>query len=395
MQKLILDKFFGRIPEGSFTVNFWDGTGKKYGWGKQNFTLKLKRPLPALRLARDPLLVIGDAYIDGILDIDGDLPDVIRWAFKNQKLFFSYRSVKQPKQKLPKMKKPISLSKQKKDVQHHYDLGNDFFALWLDETMSYSCAYFHSSGDTLKDAQLHKIDHVLKKLRLKPGETLLDIGSGWGWLIIRAAQQYQVKAFGITLSREQYLKTKERIAELGLQQLVDVALLDYLELAESGRVFDKVASVGMLEHVGKSNLGRFMAAVNKFLTPGGLALVHSITGTTEEPVNSWMKKHIFPGGYIPSLRELVWLLPEYGFHLLDIESLRMHYAMTLDRWAENFRRNIDQVLREKGKRFVRMWELYLLSCAESFRTTGLDVHQLLVSKGLNNDLPLTRQHLYQ
>ncbi len=213
-------------------------------------------------------------------------------------------------------------------------------------------------------------------------------------MIIRAARQYQVKALGITLSQEQYQKTKERIGEAGLEHLVEVELLDYRQLADSGRTFDKVASVGMLEHVGKANLGRFMAAVGSLLQPGGLALVHSITKMTEGSINSWIEKYIFPGGYVPSLRELVWLLPEHGFHPLDIESLRMHYVMTLDHWAENFERHVDQVRRERGERLVRIWRLYLRSCAESFRNTGLDVYQILFSKGLNNNLPLTREHLY-
>ena len=137
-----------------------------------------------------------------------------------------------------------------------------------------------------------------------------------------------------------------------------------------------------------------METVDHLLQPGGLALVHSITKMLEGPVNTWMEKHIFPGGYIPSLRELIWLLPEYDFHLLDAESLRIHYAMTLDRWAENYERNIEQVFRERGDRFARMWRLYLRSCAESFRSSGLDIHQILFSKGLNNHLPLTREHLY-
>lgn len=176
--------------------------------------------------------------------------------------------------------------------------------------------------------------------------------------------------------------------------MVDVELVDYRELVAGNRTFDRVASVGMLEHVGEANLGQYTEAIRKFLKPAGLALIHSITHLTEGEPNNWIKKHIFPGGYVPSLRELVWRLPEHGLHLLDIESLRMHYAMTLDRWAEGYEQNYDRVLQERGERFARMWRLYLRTCAESFQTTGLDIHQILVSNGLNNSLPLTRQHLY-
>jgi len=210
----------------------------------------------------------------------------------------------------------------------------------------------------------------------------------------RAAQEYGVKATGITVSREQYAAIKKQIEGLQLDDLAEVRLADYRKLAREGQPFDKVVSVGMFEHVGRENLPVYMTTVRDLLKPGGLSLLHTITHPTESPINPWIEKYIFPGGYIPSLREIIRLLPDYAFHLLDVESLRMHYAMTLDRWTEGFEKNVKTVREKYGEPFVRMWRMYLRSSAASFRCSGLSVHQILFSRGLNNDLPLTREHHY-
>lgn len=245
------------------------------------------------------------------------------------------------------------------------------------------------------EAQLNKIDHILKKLQLNPGEKLLDIGSGWGWLIIRAAQKYGIKATGVTISEEQYKETLNRIEKFGLNGQVEVKLQDYLDLDGEEVQYDKIVSVGMFEHVGKENLGRYMEKVEELLVPGGLSMIHSIMGTQEECVNSWITKYIFPGGYIPSVRETIRLFPEYDFHLLHAESLRMHYARTIDRWYDNYLAHWDFVEEKYGRRFARMWELYLKGCASNFRVSGLNIYQLLFTKGLNNDLALTFEHIYR
>ncbi|WP_073994278.1 SAM-dependent methyltransferase [Parasporobacterium paucivorans] len=388
MKKQILHTFFNDMKNSTFAVEYWDGEVRNYGKGESSdLKIIFKKPLPLTFEIADPMLSIGEAYMDDVIDFQGNFDEVMKMAMKNKDLVKGESNILKVTSKL--IKKSNIKKVQKENIHQHYDLGNDFFSLWLDDTMSYSCGYFKESTDTLKDAQINKIDHILKKLQLKPGETLLDIGSGWGWLIIRAAQMYGVKATGITISEEQYKGTLERIKSLGLEDQVEVKLLDYLDL--DGRVakYDKIVSVGMFEHVGRDNLHQYMEKVQELLEPKGLSLLHSIMGTHEDDVNSWIAKYIFPGGYVPSLRETTGLLPEYDFHLIHAETLRMHYAMTLDRWYENYRQHWGVVEEKYGRRFARMWELYLKGCASNFRVSGLDIYQLLFSKGLNNDLPLT------
>lgn len=389
----MLQKLFSYIKVGAFTLVFWDGQEQKFGEGEPFFKLEIRDKSIAGRLVKNPVLAFGEGYVDGSIVLEGEISEVVRLINLNKEFTGKYTAVKVG-QKVASFLRRASVRKQKKDVRYHYDLGNDFFALWLDPTMSYSCAYFRSPEDSLEQAQLQKIDHTLKKLQLKAGETLLDIGSGWGWLIIRAAQQYGVNATGVTVSKEQYSKTMELIEKNQITHLVEVAPLDYRELAATNRKFDKIVSVGMFEHVGRANMPVYMAAVRDMLKPGGLSLLHTITHTTEGPVNPWTDKYIFPGGYVPSLREVVWLLPDYDFHLLDVECLRMHYAITLERWTENFENNVGKVKENYGEKFVRMWRLYLQSSAASFRYSGLSIHQILFSKGLSNDLPLTCERLF-
>lgn len=396
MEKTLLHKFSQRIKGYSFSIDYWDGTSNNYGQGAPAFKIIFNDKIPAAKILKDPSLAFGEAYMDGIIDFEGNLQQIIETAYKINIRFFEKKGFHGLQKFFSNENRSTSLIKQQKDIKHHYDLGNDFYELWLDETMSYSCAYFCSPEDSLYQAQLQKIDYILKKLHLHPGESILDIGSGWGWLIIRAAQQYGVKALGITLSEEQYTKTKQRIAELGLTGQVDVKLMDYRTLAESNsEKFDKVVSVGMVEHVGKTNLPKYMETVDKLLVPGGISVLHCITGQIEGPCNRWISKYIFPGGYIPSIRGLIWLLPENSFHLLDAESLRLHYTKTLEHWAKNFEENVDYVREKYGERFIKMWRLYLNACAASFRASDLDIHQIIFSKGLNNELPMTRHYLYR
>ncbi|MDO5520435.1 MAG: cyclopropane-fatty-acyl-phospholipid synthase family protein [bacterium] len=357
----------------------------KLGEGEPEFTITIHSMPSKTDLMTSTSLALGEAYMRGDIEVDRDLYEVLDLFMGHMDQFTTNHS------HLKKLLFTSSSKKnQKKEVTSHYDIGNDFYRLWLDQTMSYSCAYFKSETDTLTQAQINKVDHILEKLQLQQGMSLLDIGCGWGFLLIEAAKKYKVNGVGITLSEEQYKKFTERIKENHLENQLTVKLMDYRELGESGLSFDRVVSVGMIEHVGRDQYKEFMEQVEKVLKPKGLFLLHYISALKEYPGDPWIKRYIFPGGVIPSLREIINLLPDYHFYTLDVESLRRHYNKTLLCWRKNYNANKDKVISMFGEEFYRMWDLYLASCASTFDNGVIDLHQILMSKGVNNDLPMVR-----
>lgn len=376
--------FLQRFDEHPFDVKI-HGKTHHIGSGNPAFVVDLKEDIEGKELLTSTSLALGEAYMKGNLEVEGDLFEALDSFLGQMDRFSTDRS---------KLKKLMFTSQskknQEKEVTSHYDIGNDFYSLWLDETMSYSCGYFKHETDTLYEAQCNKVERILEKLCLKKDMTLLDIGCGWGYLLIRAAKEYGVKGLGITLSHEQQKEFEERIEKEGLTGQVEVARMDYRELEKSGRQFDRVVSVGMLEHVGRTNYELFVRNVNSVLKPGGLLLLHYISALKEYPGDPWIRKYIFPGGMVPSLREMIHLFGEYRFYTLDVESLRRHYYKTLRCWERNFSGHRQEVEANMGTEFARMWELYLSSCAATFHNGIIDLHQILASKGVNNDLPMTR-----
>ena len=336
-------------------------------------------------LATSTSIALGEAYMDGALEIQGDLYNALD-HFLGQMGNFSTDETALKKL----IHTSVSKKNQKKEVSSHYDIGNDFYKLWLDETMSYSCGYFKNAEDTIYQAQVNKVDYILKKLYLKEGMKLLDIGCGWGYLLIEAAKKYKIHGTGITLSREQYEEFQRRIEKEGLEDYLTVELMDYRDLPQLGRQFDRVVSVGMVEHVGRKNYQLFNDCVNQVLKDEGVYLLHFISELKEHSGDAWIKKYIFPGGVVPSLREMMYTMAEDNFHILDVENLRLHYNKTLLCWQKNYREHIDAVRKMFDERFVRMWDLYLAACAATFHNGIIDLHQILVTKGINNELPVTR-----
>lgn len=380
-------KRFDAIP---FSVQFADQHQITIGEGQPQFEVMVYDKIDKSNLLKSTSLALGEAYIHKAIDVKGDLYQCLNSILAQMNQFTTNRSALHSL-----LHTSTSKAHQKDEVQSHYDISNEFYRLWLDETMSYSCAYFAKETDTLLTAQQQKVDHILKKLNLKEGMSLLDIGCGWGYLLIEAAKRYKIHGVGITLSKEQEKKFKERIEEEQLTEYLEVKLMDYRELENSHLSFDRIVSVGMLEHVGRKNYALFLKNVNSVLKPKGIFLLHYISALKEFSGDPFIKKYIFPGGVIPSLREIISLCGEINFYTVDVESLRRHYTKTLLCWNHNFNENREKILDMFDENFVRMWELYLCSCAASFTNGIVDLHQLLLTKGCNNELPLTRDYLYQ
>lgn len=391
MEKQLLHTILSRIRHGALTIRYWDNTTVTYGGAKSSVTVTLTSPKVARAIIKNLSLGFSEAYMDGSLKLKGSLQDLVKVVCENTAMFRKLQL-----NQVTHLSRVNRKQVQKQQIQHHYDVGNDFYKLWLDkDVMAYSCAYFKSPDDSLEAAQRQKVDHILRKLQLDKNTRLLDIGSGWGNLLITAAKDYGVTGLGVTLSQEQLKHSQEAAKKAGVDTLVRFELANYQDLPGRGEKFDRIVSVGMYEHVGRGNHGVYMKAVHEMLNDGGLSLLHTIScPAVQGGGDPFMDKYIFPGGYVPAVTEVTKNLAKHGFCLTDYESLRLHYAMTLDEWLRRFEANKPTIVKMFDQRFYRMWRLYLGACAGNFRYGELDLSQFVFTKGINNDLPLTRDFLY-
>ncbi len=385
--------FYKELLKNSFNiplkVTYWDQKTEQYGTGDPDIHITIHKPIPIKSIMNNASLALGEAYMNKTIEIDGSIEKLILAAYQSRNSFLYNKKFKQF---MPTH--THSKNDDEEFVQDHYDIGNDFYKLWLDDTMTYSCAYFEKPDDTLKQAQLNKVHHILKKLNPQPGKTLVDIGCGWGTLMLTAAQEYHLKVTGITLSEEQYEYVVQKIKDLKLTNCAEVKLVDYREIKD--QKWDYVVSVGMFEHVGHEDLPEYFRDVAQMLVDGGTALIHGITRQGSGALNAWIDKWIFPGGYIPGLTENIDNILNAGLQLSDMEMLRRHYQRTLEIWEQNFQAHRDEVTQMMDERFSRMWELYLQACAASFASGNIDVVQYLISKGPSGtNLPMTRDYVYR
>jgi cyclopropane-fatty-acyl-phospholipid synthase len=339
----------------------------------------------------DPELRFGDAYAAGRIEVQGDLVGFIEETYRAWPSAEGLAHAAGRVLSRLRRARPNTLEGSRENIHHHYDLGNDFYRLWLDEQLVYTCAYFPHAGATLEDAQVAKMRHVCRKLRLQPGETVAEAGCGWGALALHMAREHGARVRAFNVSREQIAWARERARAEGLAGRVEFVEDDYRNL--TGR-YDAFVSVGMLEHVGREHYRELGRVIDRSLTATGRGLLHSIGRNRPAPLHRWIEQRIFPGAYPPTLREMMEVLEPHDFSVLDVENLRLHYARTLEHWLERFEKASGRVREMFDERFVRAWRLYLAGSIAGFTTGTLQLFQVLFSRPQDNAVPWTRAHLY-
>lgn len=384
------------IVEGELTITDSNGKAHRFGGnGGPSVAVRFHEPSLPLKIALNPSMALGEAYVDGRLTVEGG-------GTIYEFLDLLTRNIAETGQPAPqRLFAPIGMLfrrihqfnpafRSKRNVAHHYDLSGELYDLFLDQDKQYSCAYFPEGVNDIDTAQERKKRHIAAKLLLKDGQTVLDIGSGWGGMGLYLAKSAGTEVTGITLSEEQLKVSKDRAAQAGLQDRAQFHLRDYRD--QTGH-FDRIVSVGMFEHVGIGHFGQYFGKIHEVLADDGVALLHTI-GRSDGPGNTdpWIRKYIFPGGYIPSLSETVPAIERAGLVVTDIEFLGPHYAETLKAWRERFRRNWDKVADLYDENFCRMWEFYLAGSEVSFRFLGLTVFQIQMTKRAGV-VPMTRDYI--
>jgi cyclopropane-fatty-acyl-phospholipid synthase len=371
-------------------VVLWNGEEIDPVSGSPVATITLRDRKVLLKILANPDLGFGDGYSSGLIDVNGDLVEFLEMMYRacapyRDGIFgrFMSRWLFRPKAN--------SLSGSRDNIHRHYDIGNDFYKLWLDKELVYTCAYFPTPQTGLEEAQRAKMDHVCRKLRLQPGQTVIEAGCGWGALARHMARHYGVAVKAFNISHEQIAYARSRAKAEGLDGRVQFIEDDYRSI--KGRC-DVFVSVGMLEHVGPENYQLLGNVIHRCLNPKGLGLIHSIGRNRAGRMNPWMEQRIFPGAYLPTLREMMAVFEAGRFSVLDVENLRLHYAKTLEHWLRRFDQQAETIRRMFDERFVRAWRLYLAGSLAGFTTGFIQLFQVVFAPGRSNEVPWTREHLY-
>ena len=356
------------------------------------------RDASALPLLIDPGLdTLGQAYVEGLIDVDGSMEDILAVAHRLAE------NAEPEGGLLGRLRRRFSHTRESDSdaIQYHYDVSNEFYAEWLDERMVYSCGYFENGDETLAEAQVKKIDHILTKIQLQPGQRLLDIGCGWGALVLRAAQKFGAHCVGVTLSKNQHALATERVKAAGLEDRIDIRLQDYRDVKDGP--FDRITSVGMFEHVGINHLAEYFGHIRSLLKPGGWAMNHGITSTdahdgeTRHGGGTFIDRYVFPQGELPHIGTVLRTMQEGGLEAFDIESLRRHYMRTTQLWSEAFETRAARIKPMVSEKTWRIWRIYLAGCAWAFEHDEVSIYQVICRAAGQpaQGLPWSRRFLYE
>ena len=350
-------------------------------------TIRVSDRRALLALLRNPGINFGELYSQRRLEVEGDLLRLLESLYHMRQGIVARMA-----SRCYGWMQFNSLRGSRKNIHHHYDISNEFYQMWLDPEMVYTCAYFPHENATLEEAQKAKMDLVCRKLWLRPGETVAEAGCGWGALALHMARHYGVRVKAFNISHEQIVFARERAAREGLNSQVEFIEDDYRNISGN---FDAFVSVGMLEHVGKNYYREFGHVIHRAIGDQGRGLLHFIGKNRPQALSAWIRKRIFPGGYAPVLREAMNVLEPYNYGVLDVENLRFHYAKTCEHWLNRFERCYDRVAARNGEFFARMWRLYLAGSTAAFRAGSLQLFQVVFAGRACSALPWTREHLYQ
>jgi cyclopropane-fatty-acyl-phospholipid synthase len=389
LDRWLAGKILAARGDPPVSMRLWDGTEVGQGADSAVARLRIDDRKTLRRLVAQGDLAFGDAYSEGKLEIEGDLVSTLTTLFSVQEPD-GWMTRLMTRRRRPKAR-AHSLHGSRESIHHHYDIGNDFYALWLDAGMVYTCAYFPTPTASLEEAQEAKLEHVCRKIRLRPGERVLEAGCGWGSLALHMARRHGARVTAFNISREQIGYARDRARRQGIGSQIDFVEDDYRNARGS---YDAFVSVGMLEHVGPENYETLGRVIDQCLHADGRGLVHSIGRPQSIPMNRWIERRIFPGSYCPTLSEMARLLEPWNLGVLDVENLRLHYARTLEHWLERFEKNADLIRARFDERFVRTWRLYLAGSIAAFLSGSFQLFQMVFARAASRAIPWTREYLY-